>query len=150
MKSIKDGLPYGMRIQSRSQVALKSVGLFQYFKFIFHISYKITIVGVWPWTSPKFWLVVCKRNLHTGITLLFYVPLPWALISECQPHDRAIEASLSLRRFPFSLPLYPPSPCRWRSSGQLQPQCLLLNLCFPLQVPCGISKTEQLWPEEDS
>lgn len=71
-----------------------------------------------------------------GVTLLFYVPLPWALISECQPHDRAIEASLSLHRFPFSLPLYPPSPCRWRSSGQL----LLLNPCFPSKSLVGFQR----------
>lgn len=124
-----------MRLQNFSQVSLKSIGPFQYFKFIFHISYKVTIVVVWPRTSPKFWLVVCKRNLHIDINLLFYVPLPWALISGRQPHDRATEASLSATSFlSLSVSTHHPHPDGDPGANSNLSVCFW-TLVFPCKFP---------------
>lgn len=82
-----------------------------------------------------------KGSLHTGIILLFNMALPCY-----QPVSPKVEPY----HFPFSLPLCPPSPCRWISSiawGQLQPQCLLLPLALPCKSPVESLKTERLWPE---
>lgn len=82
-----------------------------------------------------------KGSLHTGIILLFNMALPCY-----QPVSPKVEPY----HFPFSLPLCPPSPCRWISSiawGQLQPQCLLLPLALPCTSPVESLKTERLWPE---
>lgn len=118
-----------MRLQSVSQMSLKSIALFNIWSLC-------SIVGVWSKASPMCRLGVCKGSLHTGTTLLFYIPLPQALLTG-QPHGRATVAFPSAI-FVSLLPV-PPSPCRQRSWGQLQTQCLLLNPCLPLQVPCGIS-----------
>lgn len=101
---------------------------------------------MWSKTSPRRWLVVCKESLCIGVILVFNLTLPWALISECQAHPRTTEASLYLHHLSFSLLLYPPSSCRWRSRiawGQLQALSWEVSASQLLPSPAspfGISK----------
>lgn len=105
------------------------------------------MVGVWSKASPMCRLVVCKGNLHMGTTLLFYIPLPWAVISEARPHGRATEAFLSTIFLSLPLSIHPPHADGDPRANSKVSVCFW-TLAFPCKSPVAFLTTEQLWPED--
>lgn len=128
-------------------MVLKLVGTFLNFKFIFQMNYKVTIVMCGLRHLPG--------SLHTGITLLFNLPLPWVLILECQPILKPQKLLFIFFIFLFLSHSTHPSYADGdqglleANSNLWGKECPLLISCLPLQVPVEFLKPKQLWPEEE-